>query len=118
MRYILALLCLLASAGVASAQPVQYRSNGGFEYRGLADTGAIARAETALAADSMSVQRIIDLGVAQSGARQFREAIATFSRGIRIAPNDPMLYRWRGHRYLSVREIGRASCRERVWIPV
>jgi tetratricopeptide (TPR) repeat protein len=25
-----------------------------------------------------------------------------------IAPNDPMLYRWRGHRYLSVRDLDRA----------
>src|SRR5262249_34680390 len=25
-----------------------------------------------------------------------------------IAPNDAMLYRWRGHRYLSVRELDRA----------
>ena len=47
--------------------------------------------------------------MAQSGARQFREAIETFTRGLAIAPNDPMLYRWRGHRYLSVRELDRAQ---------
>jgi len=33
-------------------------------------TGAIARAEQALAADPRNVQRLIELGVAQSGARQ------------------------------------------------
>jgi tetratricopeptide (TPR) repeat protein len=51
---------------------------------------------------------IVALGVAQSGAQQFREAIATFTRGLAIAPDHAMLYRWRGHRYLSVREFDRA----------
>jgi tetratricopeptide (TPR) repeat protein len=87
---------------------VQYRSPQGVEYRAQRDTGAIARAESASTADPRNVQRIIDLGVAQSGTRQFREAIETFTRGLAIAPDDPMLYRWRGHRYLSVRELDRA----------
>jgi tetratricopeptide (TPR) repeat protein len=97
---VLAPLCLL--------QSVQYRSPAGVEYRSQRDTGAIARAESSLAADPRNVERIIQLGVAQSGARQFREAIKTFTRGLAIAPNNAMLYRWRGHRYLSVRELDRA----------
>src|SRR5881392_315897 len=92
----------------AGGQSVQYRSAAGVEYRAQRDTGAIARAESALAVDPRSVERIIQLGVAQSGARQFREAIQTFTRGLAIAPTDAMLYRWRGHRYLSVREFDRA----------
>ena len=92
----------------ALGQTVQYRSPAGVEYRSQVDTGPVARAQAALAADPKNVQRFIDLGVAQSGARQFREAIRTFTRGLAIAPNDPMLYRWRGHRYLSVREFDRA----------
>jgi hypothetical protein len=40
--------------------------------------------------------------------RQFREAIATFTRGLEIEPNNALLLRWRGHRYLSVREFDRA----------
>jgi len=103
---------LLAVAGVAAepapAQSVQYRSPTGIEYRSQPDTGAIARAEAALAADPRNVQLIIQLGVAQSGARQFREAIQTFTKGIAIAPNERLLYRWRGHRYLSVRELDSA----------
>jgi len=87
---------------------VEYRSPAGVAYYSQADTGAIARAESALAADPRNVERIIQLGVAQSGVRQFREAIQTFSRGLAIEPNNPMLYRWRGHRYLSVRELDRA----------
>lgn len=92
----------------ADAQTVQYRSPAGVEYRSMADTGAIARAQAALDADPRNVERIIALGVAQSGVRQFREAIETFTRGLAIEPNNAMLYRWRGHRYLSVREFDRA----------
>lgn len=105
-----AVLAAIVAAGVApaTAQTVQYRSAAGVEYRSVADTGAIARAQAALNADLRSVPRIIALGIAQSGARQFREAIATFTRGIEIEPGNAMLYRWRGHRFLSVREFDRA----------
>jgi tetratricopeptide (TPR) repeat protein len=92
----------------ALGQSVQYKSPAGIEYRSQPDTGPIARAQAALAADPKNVQRFIDLGVAQSGARQFREAIQTFTRGMAIAPNNAMLYRWRGHRHLSVREFDQA----------
>jgi len=89
-------------------QAAQYRSPAGVEYRSQRDTGAIARAESALAASPRNVDLIIALGVAQSGVRQYREAIATFTRGLAIAPQNAVLYRWRGHRYLSVREFDRA----------
>lgn len=105
---VVSLAALVWGATAAAAQSVQYRSPAGIEYRALRDTGAIARAERALAADPSNVDRIIQLGVAQSGARQFREAIETFSRGLAIAPNNAMLYRWRGHRFLSVREFDKA----------
>jgi len=110
VRSIAALICAAAviPAATARGQAVQYRSPAGVEYRSQADTGAIARAEAALAAEPRNVERIIALGVAQSGVRQFREAIRTFTRGLSIEPNNAMLYRWRGHRYLSVREFDRA----------
>jgi tetratricopeptide (TPR) repeat protein len=107
-----AYLCACATvpqvAPASAARTVQYRSPAGVAYYSLVDTGAIARAESALAAEPRNVERIIQLGVAQSGARQFREAIQTFTRGLAIDPNNAMLYRWRGHRYLSVRELDRA----------
>src|SRR6058998_4287707 len=113
MRTKLAWTLVLVAAAVAATVPaggqsIQYRSAAGVEYRSQRDTGAIARAESALAADPRNVERIIQLGLAQSGARQFREAIETFTRGLTIAPTDAVLYRWRGHRYLSVREFDRA----------
>lgn len=103
-----ALIAALAATAPAAAQSLQYRSPAGVEYRSQADTGPIARARAALAADPRNVDLIIQLGIAQSGARQFREAIETFTRGLAIAPNNAMLYRWRGHRYLSLRDFDRA----------
>jgi len=92
----------------AGVQSLQYRSPAGVEYRSLPDTDAVKSARAALEADPRNITRIIDLGVAQSGARQFREAIATFTRGLEIEPNNALLLRWRGHRYLSVRDFDRA----------
>jgi Flp pilus assembly protein TadD len=106
---LLSVFAATTSVGAQTAASVQYRSPAGIEYRAVADTGPIARAQAALAADPRDVARIIALGVAQSAARQFREAIETFTRGIAIAPNNAMLYRWRGHRYLSVREFDKAK---------
>ena len=101
----------LASALAArqtGVQSLQYRSPEGVEYRSLPDTDAVKTARAALDAEAKNITRIIDLGVAQSGARQFREAIATFTRGLEIEPKNALLLRWRGHRYLSVREFDRA----------
>src|SRR6476646_8105034 len=71
-------------AGQPAAQSVQYRSPEGVEYRSLPDTDAVKTARAALEANPRNIARIIDLGVAQSGARQFREAIAPFTRGLEI----------------------------------
>lgn len=95
-------------AGQTDMESVQYRSPEGVEYRSLPDTDAVKTARAAVEADPKNIARIIDLGVAQSGARQFREAIETFTQGLAIDPNNALLLRWRGHRYLSVREFDRA----------
>lgn len=97
-----------SSADQSATTSIQYTSPAGVQYRSLPDTEAVTKARAALAAEPRSVARIIDLGVAQSGARQFREAIATFTKGLEIEPNNALLLRWRGHRYLSVREFDRA----------
>ncbi len=39
---------------------------------------------------------------------QLRESIEIYTRGIALYPNDPWLYRHRGHRYISVREFRNA----------
>lgn len=104
------LATLLAAAWLpsAAAQTTEYRSPAGVQYVSQPDTGGVARAESALAAAPRDVHRIIQLGIAQSAIRRYREAIATFSRGIQVAPDSGILYRWRGHRYLSVRQLDSA----------
>ena len=102
------LIVLLATVPTVGAQSVQYTSPAGVVYRALPDTGPVARAQAVLASDPRNVQRRIQLAVAQSGVRQFREAIATLSDGLRMTPDDVMLLRWRGHRHLSVREFTKA----------
>jgi tetratricopeptide (TPR) repeat protein len=104
----LALIVTALVATSSNAQAVEYRSPAGISYRAQADTGPIARAKRDLAADPRNTEKFIQLGVAYAGARQMREAVANFSEALAIAPNDPMLYRWRGHRNLSVREFDRA----------
>lgn len=81
----------------------------GKPYFSLVDSGPVARAESALASDPTNVEKIIALGTAQAGARMMREAVETFTRGLAAHPDDAMLLRWRGHRYLSVRNFAKAK---------
>ena len=47
---------------------------------------------------------------------RLRESIAVYTRGIELYPNDPWMYRHRGHRYISVREFDNAiRDLERAW---
>lgn len=96
------------AATVASAQTVQYRSPAGVEYKSQKDTGAVAHAAKALAADPKNVDLIIKLGTAQAGIRDMKGAVQTFTKGIAANPNNALLYRWRGHRHLSLREFDAA----------
>ena len=51
---------------------------------------------------------MIALGAAQAKVWRYRDAIATYTRGIEIAPTDARLYRHRGHRYISTRQFAKA----------
>ena len=102
------LLLTFALTAPLPGQSLQYTSPSGVKYYAQKDTGPIARAEAAHKLDPKNIDKIIALGVAQSGARQFREAITTFAKGLEISPNNAMLLRWRGHRYLSTRQMGKA----------
>jgi hypothetical protein len=59
--------------------------------------------------DARDVAAIVARGAAQAGARQFRLALDTYTRGLEAAPENALLLRWRGHRSLSVREFDRAE---------
>ncbi len=51
---------------------------------------------------------IIWLGRRLAYLGRIREAIDVYTRGIAIHPDNPWLYRHRGHRYITVRELPRA----------
>jgi tetratricopeptide (TPR) repeat protein len=51
---------------------------------------------------------IIWLGRRAAYLGNYRDAIAFFAEGIALHPEDPRLYRHRGHRYITVRELDRA----------
>lgn len=55
-----------------------------------------------------SAENIIWLGRRTAYVGKFREAIQVFAGGLRLYPDDPRLYRHRGHRYITVREFDRA----------
>jgi tetratricopeptide (TPR) repeat protein len=97
-----------AAAARAGAQAVEYTSPAGVAYHSLPDTGAIARAAAALAADPHDVKLITQLGMAQVARQQYREAIETFTRGLAEDPKNVAFLRERGHRYLSLRQLDKA----------
>jgi tetratricopeptide (TPR) repeat protein len=70
--------------------------------------GAIAKADAALAADPRNVDLILAAARARDVALQFHAAIDVYTRGLAIAPSDVRLLRFRGHRYISVRQFDRA----------
>ncbi|HMN10443.1 MAG TPA: tetratricopeptide repeat protein [Gemmatimonadaceae bacterium] len=51
---------------------------------------------------------IIWLGRRQAYLEQYQDAIRTFGEGIEKHPEDARLYRFRGHRYLTIREFDKA----------
>ena len=97
------LLLLVVLAAPAGAQSVEYQN-----YQSQRDTGCVARAESALAKDPKNLALIARLGAAQVAIRQYREAIATYTKGLALDLNDTAFYRERGHRHLSVREFDQA----------
>jgi tetratricopeptide (TPR) repeat protein len=103
------LLLLVAMPVAAQMEEPQYTSASGVKYYAQADAaGAVAEAEKNLAADPKNVDLVLALGRAQGGIWRFREAIATYTRGLELAPNDARLLVARGHRYISLRQPDKA----------
>jgi tetratricopeptide (TPR) repeat protein len=102
------LIAAAIGAGSIAAQTPQYVSSAGVTYRSLPDTGAVGRAAAAFRA-SPTAANAITLGAAQSAIRQYREAIQTYSSALARFPGNAELLRWRGHRYLTLRDFTRAA---------
>jgi Flp pilus assembly protein TadD len=52
---------------------------------------------------------VLAAGHALAAAWRFRDAIAMYTRGIAAVPNDARFYRFRGHRYITVRRFTDAA---------
>jgi dipeptidyl aminopeptidase/acylaminoacyl peptidase len=68
----------------------------------------LASATAALVSDPDAADSILWRGRRLSSLGRFREAIASFSRGVARYPEDVRFLRFRGHRYVSVRELDKA----------
>jgi tetratricopeptide (TPR) repeat protein len=68
----------------------------------------LAQAEKALASRPTDAEAIIWVGRRLGYLWRYQDAIATFSKGVALHPNNPRLYRHRGHRYITVRQFDRA----------
>lgn len=71
-------------------------------------TRELEEAEAELAARPGDADALIWVGRRQAYLGRYRDAIETFSEGIRLHPDDARMYRHRGHRWITVRELDRA----------
>lgn len=62
-------------------------------------------AEAELTKHPESADALIWVGRRQGYLSQYRNALATFTKGIDAFPTDPRFYRHRGHRYITVRDF-------------
>jgi tetratricopeptide (TPR) repeat protein len=65
-------------------------------------------ARRAWAENARDPDRLIWFGRRAGYAQRFRDAIGIFSEGIALHPADARMYRHRGHRYISIRELDNA----------
>lgn len=72
------------------------------------EKGVVAEAEKKLAADPKNLELLVALGRAQASIWRYRDAITTYTRGVETNPNAAVLYRHRGHRYISTRQFDKA----------
>lgn len=69
----------------------------------------LAQAEKTLAANPKDAEAIIWVGRRLGYLWRYNDAIAMFSTGIALHPDNPKFYRHRGHRYISIREFAKAQ---------
>jgi tetratricopeptide (TPR) repeat protein len=70
--------------------------------------GAVAQAEQKLVATPNDLEGLAALARAQVDVLRLRDAVNTYSRALKLTPEDPLLYRYRGHRYISLRRFDQA----------
>jgi tetratricopeptide (TPR) repeat protein len=104
------IMLMLAPMSVAQtqSQPEVVSPFGAKFYSTPDEKNLVAEAEKKLAAEPKNIELMIALGRAQATVWRYRDAIATYTRGIDLDPNNAMLYRHRGHRYITTRQFDKA----------
>jgi tetratricopeptide (TPR) repeat protein len=69
----------------------------------------LAQAQQDLAARPNDADAMIWVGRRYGYLWRFNDAIAIFSKGIALHPDNPKFYRHRGHRYISIRQFAKAQ---------
>lgn len=69
---------------------------------------AYAKAKETYEANPQDLESIIWHGRRTAYLGRYTDAIAIYSEGIEIFPNEPRLYRHRGHRFISIRQFDKA----------
>jgi tetratricopeptide (TPR) repeat protein len=103
------LLSPVAGFGQVQTGPLEATSLLGRKLYGLPDDQALLDARSKLAADPKDVSLVLALSKAQAARRQYREAVATDTAGLALAPNNGELLAERGHRELGLREFAKAQ---------
>lgn len=111
MNRLIAALLLFGTVAFAqdSQGPFETTSLLGRRLYALTDDGTIASARQKLAADPRNAKLVVALSKAEAGRRQYKEAVATCTKGLKIAPDDADLLLERGHRELGLREFRKAQ---------
>jgi tetratricopeptide (TPR) repeat protein len=68
----------------------------------------LGAAQAALEAEPGSADALIWVGRRLGYLGRYREAVVTFGQGIESFPDDARFYRHRGHRYITLRQLGAA----------
>lgn len=69
----------------------------------------LAQAEKTLAANPKDAEAIIWVGRRLGYLWRYNDAIAMFTKGIELHPDNPKMYRHRGHRYITIRQFAKAK---------
>jgi tetratricopeptide (TPR) repeat protein len=99
---------LIAQPKLSGPQPELVSLLGKTFFAQKDDTGEIRKADTALARNPSNVELLLAAGQARDQRLQFHGAIEMYTRAITAAPADPRAYRFRGHRYISIRRFDEA----------
>jgi tetratricopeptide (TPR) repeat protein len=105
---VMIMLLSVGSAAQTQSQPEVISPLGAKFYSQPDEKRQVAEAENKLTANPTNMDLIIALGRAQATVWRFRDAIATYTRGMEMDPKNAMLYRHRGHRYITTRQFDKA----------